>query len=34
MYKTYKKLECKAAVVVTKTVHTGILEAAYVLNES
>jgi hypothetical protein len=28
------KLECKAAVAVTKTIHTGILEAAYVLNES
>ena len=32
MYKTYIKLKCKATVAVTKTVHTGILEAVYVLN--
>ena len=33
MYRTYIRLKCKATVAVTKTVRTGILEAAYVLNE-
>ena len=34
MYKTYIKPTGRATVAVTQTVRTGILEAAYVLNES